>query len=106
MDDPTVGPLQLRILRVLWTTGPAGVHAVHDALNAQATAGGTPRLAYTTVLTVLRNLAKRGIVEQKASGRSHTFIPLITEAEFNKRLVRHTVDTYFGGDAAKLAALL
>ena len=48
-----IGPLQVRVMHHIWSHGPSTVHDVHDALMSDPLA---KRLAYTTVLTVMRNL--------------------------------------------------
>ena len=69
--DP-IGPLQLRIMNHLWKVNAATVQEVGDALNGQP---GAPRMAYTTFLTVMRNLAKRKILDQRrvVGAKRHQF---------------------------------
>ncbi len=92
-----IGPLQLRVMFVLWRM-PAidTVHQVHVHLNGEK---GAQELAYTTYLTVMRNLARRGFVTQiKGEGnRHHTFKPALTEKEYVTDLLTNIRDTVFGG---------
>lgn len=105
-DVSTIGPLQLKILMVLWRQ-PAikTVQSVHNHLNEVAdlaTAMGTSksRLAYTTYLTVMRNLVRRGFLSQTKGQRDrfHTFKPLLTEQEYITKLLTHVNATVFGDD--------
>ena len=91
-----LGFLQLRIMHHIWRNGPATVHDVHDALNAQP--DSPKQLAYTTVLTVLRSLVKRAFLDQKPEGRAHRFAPLITAAAYELAMVRQMRVELFGGD--------
>lgn len=64
-----LGPLEARIMRVVWTGSlatPFTVHDVHD---------GMPELAYTTVLTTMRRLSDKGLLEVEAAvgRRSHHY---------------------------------
>lgn len=108
MTEPSclgVGHLQIRVLEILWTEGkPLTVHQLLAAVNEQAPAP----LAYTTVLTVARNLASRGLLTQEhvPKQKQHTFSPLITREAFRAQLVQEFVSVYFGGSAAAAAALL
>lgn len=91
----TIGPLQLRVMHFLWKQGPSTVHAVLDHVNS--TSGGRP-LAYTTILTVMRNLARRNFLNQKPQGRSHVFSPLIDEPSYKMGMVRHMRKDLFASD--------
>jgi BlaI family transcriptional regulator, penicillinase repressor len=98
-----IGPLQLRVMHYIWQNGPSTVHSVHDALNGEA---GAQKLAYTTILTVMRNLARRKVLNQKASGRSHVFEPLIDEDTYKLGILRQVRRELFGGDVTKMLTYL
>jgi BlaI family transcriptional regulator, penicillinase repressor len=98
-----IGPLQLRVMHYIWANGPSTVHQVHDALNGEP---GAPKLAYTTILTVMRNLARRKILNQKATGRSHIFEPLIDEDTYKLGMLRQIRKDLFNGDVSRLLAYL
>src|SRR5580658_8077611 len=90
-----IGPLQLRIMQHIWKHGPATVHDLHDALNCQDR--GAP-LAYTTVLAVMRNLSRRGLLSQKRGGRSHVFAALLDESTYKLEVVRMISRSLFADD--------
>lgn len=55
----------------LWDAGqPQTVRQVHDALRSQR------ELAYTTVMTVLQRLARKGLVAQIRDDRAHQYAPV------------------------------
>lgn len=57
-------------MEVLWRTdGSASVRDVHESLRAERGA------AYTTVMTVLDRLSKKGVVERTLSGRAWLYQP-------------------------------
>ncbi len=92
-----VGPLQLRVLHYIWKHGPSTVQTVMSALNGES---GSRPLAYTTFLTVMRNLARRNLLEQKkTTQRSHLFSPAVGEDELaihppgQPRLLPATIST-------------
>jgi predicted transcriptional regulator len=100
-DNPVAGPLQIRALKHLWENGGATVHEVVDAMNAEP---GKPKLAYTTILTVLRNLARRRIVTTTKTGRSHVFAPAVSRDEYRANVARWLVAEQFSGDAKAAAS--
>ncbi len=99
-----VGPLQLRVLHVLWSRAErqGTVSDVHQALNAQ----GHAALAYTTVLTVMRNLARRQVVAQIPGGRQHIFRVFDDQPTYERKLVAAIIADLFGGDKNRLLALV
>lgn len=71
-----LGELEHRIMRVLWASDDAlSVRAVHEALQTDRD------LAYTTVMTVLDRLAKKGTVSRVQEGRAWIYRPAQSQAE-------------------------
>ncbi len=98
-----VGPLQLRIMQHIWKHGPATVHALHVALNGQDR--GAP-LAYTTVLSVMRNLSRRGLLSQTRGGRSHVFASLLDESTYKLAVMRQISRTLFADDISSMVRFI
>lgn len=72
---PLLGELETAIMRVLWATPqPLTVRAVFEVLVEDR------QLAYTTVMTVLDRLAKKGVVLREPQGRAWLYRPAATEA--------------------------
>lgn len=103
-DAPTsprtgeLGELQLAVLNVLWTVAQATVREVLDALP------GERRPAYTTVLTVLRNLERRGLVahEQPEGRRMFLYRPLISSHDTRGDILQDVLNRLFAGSPALL----
>lgn len=73
----TRGDLEQRILELLWVAGSArSVADVHADLTRER------ELAYTTVMTVLDRLAKKGLVERELVGRAWSYTPADTQPVF------------------------
>ncbi|HYE07694.1 MAG TPA: BlaI/MecI/CopY family transcriptional regulator [Planctomycetota bacterium] len=104
-QNPVAGPLQMRVLALIWASGATTVQVVHDALNRQPHA---PQLAYTTILTVMRNLARRKLLTQArgpaGTHGAHVFAPVLNRKQYRASVARWLVDEQFSGDAA--AAIL
>lgn len=91
---------ELEILKVLWTTGPATVRTVRDALAASPEA---PRdLALTTVTTLLNIMVDKGYLERTKTGPRFEYRPLVTAEENSARMVQDLVSRVFDGSAAAL----
>jgi predicted transcriptional regulator len=74
-----LGPLEDELLRVLWTRGDATVRE----LIADAAVEG----AYTTIMTTLDRLYKKGLLERSPEGRAFRYRPKQSEAELNQEMV-------------------
>lgn len=70
------GELERRVLDVLWAAdGALTPREVHTALAAQRS------LAYTTVMTILVRLWRKGLLEREPRGRSFAYHPVETRDE-------------------------
>ncbi len=94
-----IGPLQVKVMHHIWSRGPSTVHDVHDELMADPQA---KRLAYTTILTVMRNLARRGFLDQSADGRAHRFSAKVDESTYKRELLHMVRTEVFRGDLKSL----
>ena len=93
-------PLELEIMKVLWTAGPAGVQAVRDALAPRR------KLAYTTVQTMLNVLWRKGRVRRALKDRAYVYHPVLTRRRALREAVGDMVDRLFGGSAESLVVSL
>jgi len=93
-------PLELECLRVLWALGEGNAARVREALAPERS------LAYTTVLTLLDRLAKRGQLERRKQGRSYLYKPLQDRETLRQTAVAELVHRYFDGETAGLVRWL
>jgi predicted transcriptional regulator len=65
-----LGPLESEVMQVVWgATKPVSVREVADRLND----GRKPKLAYTTVMTVMARLADKDILSRRHEGRGYVY---------------------------------
>ncbi|MBB5786351.1 BlaI/MecI/CopY family transcriptional regulator [Jiangella mangrovi] len=94
-----LGELERTVMDLLWTfETPATVRQVHEAL------AGSRDVAYTTVMTVLDRLARKGSAEQIRDGRAYRYRPAVSRDELTAELMHEALDTVDGSD--RTAALL
>ena len=93
-------PLELEIMKVLWDTGPATVQAVQGRLPGQ------PRLAYTTVQTMLNILHRKGKVDRALKQRAYEYRATLSRHKAARQTIRDVVDRLFGGSAESLVMSL
>ncbi|MBI1896066.1 MAG: BlaI/MecI/CopY family transcriptional regulator [Acidobacteria bacterium] len=93
-------PLELECLKALWILGEGNVRQVQQALNP------TRNLAYTTVMTILERLGRRGGVARRKRGRSFVYSPVLTRESVRRTAVKELVETFFDGSEESLRAYL
>src|SRR3982751_2044014 len=90
-----LGPLEEELLRVLWTRGDATVRE----LIADAAVEG----AYTTIMTTLDRLYKKGLLERSPEGRAFRYRPKQSEAELQQGAVAAGLRELLSGSHSKEA---
>lgn len=77
-----LGELEAAVMDRLWAwEGPATVREVLDDLAAER------KLAYTTVMTVMDNLHRKGILTREVDGRAYRYRPARSRAEYGAELI-------------------
>ena len=63
-------------------------------------------LAYTTVMTLLDRLEKRGCVARRKPGRSYLYRPKISRDTMREHAMKQLMDSFFDGSAEALLRYL
>ena len=84
-------PLELQCLKALWTLGEGNVKDVRRAIT------GNRNLAYTTVMTVLDRLARKGGVARRKVGRAFVYAPVLRRENLRRLAIQDLVDRFFDG---------
>jgi BlaI family penicillinase repressor len=93
---------EMDVMNVLWELGSGTVSEVQSELQSEL----SEELAYTTVLTILRTLEKKGHVRHESEGRAHRYLPLVERSEAQESAVQRIVRKLFSGSAELLMAQL
>jgi BlaI family penicillinase repressor len=88
--------LELQVLSVLWRNGPSPVREVLEAMP-----DGKQR-AYTTILTVMQGLERKGLVTHKPKGKVHIYSAKITEQKALAPVLKDLVRNVFGGSVSSV----
>jgi len=83
---------------VLWDLGSGTVAEVRRKLPAD--------LAYTTVLTILRNLEAKELVSHTAEGKAHRYFPRVARTTARRSALTRMLDKLFHGSPEQLVAQL
>ena len=98
MDEFVLGDRELDVMGVLWDLGSGTVAEVRERLPVD--------LAYTTVLTILRNLEAKEFVTHTAEGKAHRYVPRVARRTASRSALTRIVDKLFHGSPEQLIAQL
>jgi predicted transcriptional regulator len=83
-----LGPLETKIMQIVWREKNATVKLVHRRLQDQ-----TDRdIAYTTVMTTMTRLAEKGILNRRRDGLAYVYTPAVTKRDFETMMVQRVLD--------------
>src|ERR1700761_8190975 len=87
-------------LNALWEIQEGNVEDVRKVVSQ------TRPLAYTTVLTLLDRLARRGAVSRRKEGRGFRYQPTVERDKLRRLALKQFLDYHFEGSEAKLKIFL
>ena len=97
--SPTLTEVELEMMEILWQKGEATVADVVEALPDS-------RLAYSSVLTMMRILEKKGYVEHKREGRAFIYRPLVDRQQARKTVIGYLLKRFFNNSPELLVVNL
>ena len=86
--------LEMQVLSVLWERGPSTVRDLLEALPDRKAR------AYTTILTVMQVMEKKGFVSHTSQGNTHLYSATLSRAKVARPFLRGIVRNLFGGSPA------
>ena len=86
---------ELNVMNILWSKNEATVNEIIEVM-------GEPKPAYTTVLTVMQVLTRKGIVSPERRGKAHVFRPLLSREEYIDTFMQETRNVLFQGSLCSL----
>jgi len=95
-----LAPLELDCMNTLWPMGEGTVREIRDRLAPRR-----PR-AYTTIMTIMDRLARKGVVERHKIGRAYIYRPNLTAEEARSQALSQVMNNFFGGSKEALIAEL
>ena len=93
-------PLELLCLKALWSLQEGNVRDVQQVV-AQSR-----QLAYTTIMTVLDRLVRKGKLERRKVGRAFVYTPETPRDEMRRVAIRELLDGFFDGSQEELLVFL
>jgi predicted transcriptional regulator len=95
-----LAPLELDCMNTLWPLGEGTVREIRDQLAPRR-----PR-AYTTIMTIMDRLARKGVVERRKVGRAYRYKANLSVEDARADALGQLIEGFFGGSSAALLAQL
>lgn len=92
-----LGRLESELLERIWQRGETSVRDCQAEL--------APRLAYTTVMTTLDRLFKKGLLRRRKVGKAYFYAAAVTVQEYQARLTHHLLEMFLRDDVNQGAVL-
>jgi BlaI family penicillinase repressor len=95
-----LGSLQSEVMELVWRQREATVAQLLDTIGKRRT------ITYTTVLSAVQKLEKKGWLKHRTAGKAYVFFPARERLEVGGRTLRELLKTTFGGDPRLLLTSL
>ena len=92
LNSQALGPLEIAVMEILWERGESNVHEVVEKLDRP--------LAYTTVMTTLDRLYKKGLLTRHKSERAFLYSTRQTRMEWEQKRAGEFVAGFLNGPQA------
>jgi BlaI family transcriptional regulator, penicillinase repressor len=92
--------LELQVLSVLWDRGPSSVRGVLEAIPDRK------QRAYTTILSVMQVMEKKGLLGHTREGLSHIYHPLVQREQVLRPMMKDLLRNVFGGSPSAAVQFL
>ena len=86
---PALGHLENTVMEILWAHGESSVHCVIERLRRP--------LAYTTVMTTLDRLFKKGFLNRRKRERAFLYAPRLSRPQWERKRVDELVTSFLAG---------
>ena len=74
-------------MNVVWDLGRVTVAQVHEHL------GRKQPVAYTTIMTIMGRLEKKGLLQRASSGKAYIYSAAVSQEEFSASIARGLLDS-------------
>jgi len=91
---------EMQIIEILWETSPLSIAEILKRFPRR------PKPAYTSLLTIVRNMEKKGYLQHIKEGKAFLYTSRLKREDYKKSEVRKIADRLFGGNKFDLAVNL
>jgi predicted transcriptional regulator len=95
-----LGETEMEVLGHVWELGEATVAQVHERISAQR------KTAYTTIMTVMKNLAEKEYLQYRAEGPGYVYSAQKPAVDVKRSLLNGFIGKVFGGSPVEMVQTL
>jgi predicted transcriptional regulator len=88
MVGAALGKLEREVMELSWRRGEISVRDVYLAFEE--------RIAYTTLMTTLQRLHKKGVLDRRKQGRAFFYAPRFSPLEFEQGIAKDLIEGLIG----------
>ena len=93
-----LGKLEREVMDEAWRRGVVSVREVYRAFDE--------RMAYTTLMTTLDRLYKKGLLERRKEGRAFLYSPRVSREQLERGVAEDVIDGLLGRGAESVEPVL
>ncbi|MBI2914949.1 MAG: BlaI/MecI/CopY family transcriptional regulator [Firmicutes bacterium] len=86
-----LGGLEADVMEMVWESKEATVRDIYEKLRLRR------KIAYTTVMTTMSHLSRKGLLRQERSGTAYSYRPALTREDFGRRVAGEVLSGLFSG---------
>lgn len=94
--QPGLTENEFEVMQVLWAQAPLRISDILDCLQR------SPKPAYTSLLTLVQTMEKKGYVKHQKKGKAYAYLPVLQQKKFLISEVKRIAKRLFGGSPGKL----
>lgn len=92
-----LGGLESALMEWMWRRGETSVREAHVEFGSG--------LAYTTVMTTMARLCKKGLLKRRKVAKAYLYAPALTEHEYQEQVTHHLLQIVLNQDKNAVATL-
>ena len=93
-------PQEIKIMKVVWENGNATAKLVFENFYKKR------QISYTTIMTMMRILEKKGVLAHSIRGRAYLYRPLISRRQAIRNQIHDLLGKYFDDEPDKMIDFL
>jgi len=82
-----LGSLETLLMELVWRLAECSVRQLHER--------SVPQLAYTTIMTTVDRLYKKGLLTRSRVGKAYVYVPRMTERAYREQVAEHLISMAF-----------
>ena len=93
-------PQEIKIMKIVWENGNATAKLVFENIYKER------QISYTTIMTMMRILEKKGVLAHSIQGRAYLYRPLISRRQAIRNQIHDLLGKYFDNEPDKMIDFL